>query len=232
MKDHLRDYFPDRFEDSGVASLGRKALGLLDNLRNMRIQHTCEKKVLRVFESSDELRLLTGAMKKFGCNFNILRHVVCEKCNNCHGGFDPDTKQIIVCSNRFMTKDMVMATIMHEMIHMFDYCRAKFDFNNLDHVACSEIRAANLTYCGLRDRLAHGGPGMFDLKKTHQFCVKDVAFQSVKAYSPETSDEETWKIIDRVFPGCYNDLEPFGRRPTSPRDLKQSYRERYYYGYV
>lgn len=63
--------------------------------------------------------------------------------------------------------------------------------------------------------------------------MKDVAFKSVKAYSPETSDEEVWNIVDRVFPACYNDLEPFGRRPLNgPRELKQSYRERFYYGYV
>jgi len=63
--------------------------------------------------------------------------------------------------------------------------------------------------------------------------VQDVAFQSVKAYSPETEDSKIWQIIDKVFPGCYNDLEPFGRRPINDvRAIKQSYRERYYYGYA
>lgn len=233
MKDHMRKYFPERFEDSDIAKLSNKIFALIDDLGDIRNKMRCERKVSKVFEQSDELRLLAGAMKKYGCNFNLLRHAVCEKCNNCHGGFDPDTNQIVICHNSHLTDNRVMATIMHEMVHMFDYCRVKFDFDNLDHVACSEIRAANLTYCSITDRIAHGGPGVFDFKKTHQYCVKDVAFRSIKAYSPETPDEELWKIVYRVFPQCYNDLEPFGRRPTSGiKDLKHSYRERYYYGYI
>lgn len=82
------------------------------------------------------------------------------------------------------------------------------------------------------DRMFFGGPLLNNIKKSHRECVQDVAFRSVKAYSPETEDSKIWKIIDRVFPGCYNDLEPFGRRyHKGSDDLKQSYRERYYYGY-
>lgn len=95
--------------------------------------------VADVFERSDEVKLLAGAMKKYGCNFTLLRHAVCEKCVGCHGGFDPDTNQIVFCENTHLTKSKIMSTMMHEMIHMFDYCRAKFDFNNLDHIACSEV---------------------------------------------------------------------------------------------
>lgn len=233
MKDHLKFHFPERFEESELAGSVGKLLGMFDKTYSLKQRSRCERNVSYVFQRSDELRLLAGAMKKYGCDFTLARHVSCERCNKCAGGFDPDTKQIIINQSNSGSADKIMATMMHEMIHMFDYCRAKFDFENLEHVACSEIRAANLTYCSISDRLAHGGPGLFDFKKTHQYCVKDVAFQSIKAYSPETSDEKLWDIIVKVFPNCYNDLEPFGRRPTSGmKDLKQSYRERYLYGYV
>lgn len=231
MKDHLKDYFPDRFENSDISKLSNTINNVLS--RTMTNKLRCESVVSYVFDQSDELRLLAGAMKRYGCNFNLLRHVSCESCNKCHGGFDPELNQIIICSNKSVSKHRVMSTMMHEMVHMFDYCRVNFDYNNIEHVACSEIRAANLTHCSIQDRLAHGGPGMFNLKQTHQYCVKDVAFRSTKAYSPETPDEEIWKVIYKVFPSCYNDLEPFGRRPTNGiGELKQSYRERYHYGYV
>lgn len=233
MKEHMRSYFPARFEDSDARGLANKAFSMMSNAKVLRTNLKCRMRVDEVFEQSDELRLLAGAMKKFGCLFDLERHTSCEPCIGCHGGFDPDTNQIIICNNASLSMDRIMATMMHEMIHMFDYCRMKFDFNNLEHVACSEIRAANLTYCSITDRISHGGPGVFNFKKTHQYCVKDVAFQSTKAYSPETSDETLWNIIDKVFPGCYNDLEPFGRRPTAGiRELKHSYRERYRYGYL
>lgn len=229
----MRQYFPERFEgDNSPLTLANKISSLIDFTQDTRGRMRCEDKVRTVFAQSSELKLLAGAMKKYGCDFNLLRHVSCEKCKNCSGGFDPDTKQIILCYTNTLRSDTVMATMMHEMVHMFDYCRVKFDFSNLEHVACSEIRAANLTYCSISDRIMHGGPGLLDFKKTHQYCVKDVAFQSIKAYSPESSDSQLWSIIDKVFPNCYNDLEPFGRRPTSGiHDLKHSYRERFRYGY-
>lgn len=33
------------------------------------------------------------------------------------------------------------------MIHMFDYCTNDLDFKNVEHLACTEIRAANLAHC-------------------------------------------------------------------------------------
>lgn len=99
----------------------------------------------------------------------------------------------------------------------------------------TQIRASNLSYCTVADRLQVSGPssGWFEFKKAHKYCVKDVAFRSVQAFSPETDSEKIWSIIDKVFPFCYNDLEPFGRRPANgTEDFRQSYRERFYYGYV
>lgn len=42
---------------------------------------------------------------------------------------------------------MVQGILVHEMIHMFDACRHELDFKNVHHLACTEIRAANLTHC-------------------------------------------------------------------------------------
>lgn len=141
MKDHLKSYFPDRFEDSDVYSLSKQIRTLVMGLKEERLRSECELRVDKVFKKSNELKLLAGAMKKFGCNFKLSRHVVCEKCLSCNGGFDPDTNQIVVCHNKNLSDNKVMAVMMHEMIHMFDFCRTKFDFNNLEHVACTEVRS-------------------------------------------------------------------------------------------
>lgn len=36
-------------------------------------------------------------------------------------------------------------TLTHELVHSYDHCRAHVDWNDLKHLACSEIRAANLS---------------------------------------------------------------------------------------
>lgn len=229
----MKKYFLERFEDTDGMNLTRRATVLLGSRSYDYRRRKCEGMVKSTFEKSDELRLLAGAMKKFGCNFSLARHVACEQCDKCMGGYDPDTNQIVICQNANHSPGSVMSTMMHEMIHMFDYCRAQFDFNNLEHVACSEIRAANLTYCSVTDRIQVGAPKMFSFKNTHRYCVKNVAYRSVKAYSPETDDQEIKDIVDKIFPYCYNDLEPFGRRPLNgSSELKHSYRERYHLGYI
>lgn len=96
----------------------------------------------------------------------------------------------------------------------------------------SQIRAANLTSCSVLDRIKCSSPESY-FKGTHEYCVKAGAFKSVKAYSPDTDDDKIAEIIDKVFPGCYNDLEPYGRRPLkNSLGFKQAYRERFHYGYV
>lgn len=146
MKEHLRKYFPERFSpENDATSLTRKALSLVEEVKTNKERASCERKVMSVMQRSNELKLLVGAMKKYGCNFRLSRHVSCELCDGCHGGFDPDTKQIVICQNSGSSERRIMATMMHEMIHMFDYCRAEFDFDNLDHVACSEVSYAKQT---------------------------------------------------------------------------------------
>lgn len=135
MKEHLRKYFPERFDGNDP-----KPLKLPSIFRDIGKDHRkiiCENNIKNLFETSNELKLIRGAMKKHGCNFDINRHVACEICNNCQGGYDPDTNQIIV--NKDIGPNKLLRVIAHEMIHMLDYCRAKFDFDNLEHVACSEV---------------------------------------------------------------------------------------------
>lgn len=231
MKDHLRSYFPERFDDSPADSFWSKVTDQFGTDRLQRQKNYCEQKVEKICEKSNEVKLLIKAMKKYGCNFSLDRHIVCEVCNNCEGGYDPDTNQIVICQGK-KSQNRILSTIVHEMIHMFDVCRAKFDFNNLEHVACTEVRASNLTYCGLEDRMRFGGPLAFQLRESHQYCVKDVALQSLESYSPETDKEKLRQIVEKVFPYCYNDLEPFGRRPMIRSiNLRHSYRERFFMGY-
>lgn len=66
---------------------------------------------------------------------------------------------------------MVQGVLAHEMIHMFDYCRHKMDFKNKEHLACTEIRAANLTHCGFISAMVQGDAHPFKIKAQHQVQV-------------------------------------------------------------
>ena len=47
--------------------------------------------------------------------------------------------QIVVCKNNTQLRPVCCGVLTHEMIHMFDFCRAEVDFTNLEHLACTEV---------------------------------------------------------------------------------------------
>ncbi|CAG2175496.1 unnamed protein product, partial [Oppiella nova] len=110
---------------------------------------------------------------------------------------------------------------------MFDYCRAKFDFNNVEHIACSEIRAANLFHCSMMSSLLLGTTRPWNIAKSHANCVKTKAVASIMSVRKDMTATEAWAIVDKVFDKCYNDLEPVGRRlRANSKDMEWAYRER------
>ena len=47
--------------------------------------------------------------------------------------------QIVVCQNTSKNQSTCCSVIGHELVHMFDFCRAKVDFTNIEHLACTEV---------------------------------------------------------------------------------------------
>ncbi len=48
--------------------------------------------------------------------------------------------QVVICSNRCTTDEKVEEILAHELVHMYDHCTGKVDFEDVRHLACSEIR--------------------------------------------------------------------------------------------
>jgi len=83
----------------------------------------------------------------------------------------------MLCANKLKTQQDVNLTLTHELIHAFDDCRAHVDWTKIDHHACSEIRAANLSGdCKWMQEFMRGNTG---IKKQHQKCTRRRAVLSV-----------------------------------------------------
>lgn len=192
----------------------------------------CEHNVYKCIKESPLVKLMMGALKSSGCSLDIRRHIACEECDpTVSGGYDPILNQIVVCQNIATKKGLVQGVLTHEMIHMFDFCRNKLDFKNVDHLACTEIRAANLTHCSFISAWAQGDASIFDFREAHQICVKNKALQSILAVR-DISKIDAIDAVERVFSKCYNDLEPIGRRiRRNSDDMYKAYAEGPYYGY-
>ncbi|XP_072124358.1 mitochondrial inner membrane protease ATP23 homolog isoform X2 [Mobula birostris] len=168
-------------------------------------------------------KLLMDAMKSSGCTVDTNRHFSCEDCDGTvSGGFDAEISQIVLCQNNIHQQQHMNRVVTHELIHAFDHCRAHVDwFHNIRHLACSEIRAANLSgECTFQNELSRFN---FGLKQHHQKCVRERACRSILAVR-KVSQETAKKAVDDVFDSCFNDHEPFGRIPHNKKDAKYAHR--------
>uniref|UniRef100_A0A6G1RMF8 Mitochondrial inner membrane protease ATP23 n=1 Tax=Hypotaenidia okinawae TaxID=2861861 RepID=A0A6G1RMF8_9GRUI len=184
----------------------------------------CQLMLRMTLETNPYAQLLLEAMKQSGCTVFNDRHFSCENCDgSVSGGFDSATSQIVLCQNNIRQQSHMNRVVTHELIHAFDHCRAHVDwFNNVKHLACSEIRAANLSGdCTLMNEIARF---KFGLKGHHQTCVRERAIRSILAVR-KVSKETAEKAVDEVFDACFNDLEPFGRIPHSKTDAKRAYKD-------
>ncbi|XP_014096794.1 mitochondrial inner membrane protease ATP23 homolog [Bactrocera oleae] len=224
------DLYPERRGETFKPKWSKILLGMegRENIDKVK----CERNVYWCVKNSPLVKLMMGALRSSGCPIDLRRHISCEVCDTTvTGGYDPVMNQIVVCQNMARNEGMVQGVLTHEMIHMFDYCNNELDFRNIDHLACTEIRAANLAHCSFLSAMMQGDASIFDIKKSHQNCVKTKALQSVLAVRNVTKLEAI-EAVERVFPKCYADLEPIGRRirRNSP-DQHRAYMEGPMYGY-
>ncbi|XP_069908634.1 mitochondrial inner membrane protease ATP23 homolog isoform X7 [Oryctolagus cuniculus] len=184
----------------------------------------CQLMLLRTLEKNPYVKLLLDAMKHSGCAVNTDRHFSCEDCHgHVSGGFDASTSQIVLCQNNIRSEAHMSRVVTHELIHAFDHCRAHVHwFSNVRHLACSEVRAANLSGdCSLVNELFRL---RFGLKQHHQTCVRDRAILSILAVR-NISKEVAQKAVAEVFESCFNDLEPFGRIPHNKTYARYAHRD-------
>ncbi|KAL1518090.1 hypothetical protein ABEB36_001767 [Hypothenemus hampei] len=224
------DLYPERRQSRTQKSVADILLGKSSRGELRKID--CERSVYKCIKKSPLVRLMVGALKASGCPIDIRRHISCEDCApNVSGGYDPVLNQVIVCHNTAYKENIVQGVLTHEMIHMFDYCKNNLDFRNIDHLACTEIRAANLAHCSFASAWMNGDTSIFNFKETHQNCVKTKALSSVMAVRNITKLQAI-DAIERVFTRCYNDLEPIGRRiRRNSLDMEKAFEDGVYLGY-
>lgn len=120
--------------------------------------------------------------------------------------------EIYLCQEHVTGQKHVNTILSHELIHAIDMCRAKMDpLHNCMHLACTEIRAENLSgECNMSWEFLRGklngwlGHG--------QECVRRRAIDSVRANPNCTKSAELF--VDAAMERCYKDTFPFERHPN------------------
>ena len=122
--------------------------------------------------------------------------------------------EIFLCQQHLVNEEHAHQSIVHELIHAIDLCRTKMDpINNCIHMACTEIRAENLSgECGAVREMVNGRTSMGTFKGHGAQCVKRRAALSVQA-NPNCKDRAN-EYVDAAFERCFRDTFPFDRHPN------------------
>lgn len=221
-------FYPERLGNAYKPSWYEKLFsttGTTDTVNKV----TCEKNLQKAYQTHPGVQLLLKAMKSVGCEVDLMRHFSCERCDGyVKGGFDASTNQVIVCYNTVNKyNDDVAQSMINSLLESYDYCRANYNSQDLSHLACTKVRAANLTSCSYFETFKNS---FFKIDNSRKECVRQKAALSLQTVR-NVSEEEALKAVDSVFDKCYNDLEPFGRRVFNKDDCERAYKDRKQFGF-
>ncbi|ETB56312.1 hypothetical protein YYC_05744 [Plasmodium yoelii 17X] len=152
-----------------------------------------------------------------------------KKTSNYTGGYNPISNTIWLCANNITNFYKLKYILTHELIHAFDFARANIDMYNCHHIACSEIRAYNMSnQCGYFNS-KHFLPNhdVFNYLKTPSIndtaknkCIYNNTYTSLYQYKPCANN--THKYINDVFEKCIHDYWPFMCAPEQDSKYKPS----------
>jgi len=170
----------------------------------------CEKKIDKALNRNITVKFMREKLKEAGCEVprDFFRATRCDQ--DVSGGFVPG-RGVEVCHNFLSRQGDIDRVLVHELVHAFDYCRAKdMDWTICEHHACSEIRAAVLS--GDCDYSMEVLRGNFRIKGKFRDCVKRRAALSV-ALNPNCKEADSTSYVEKMFTKCFEDTAPFDRIP-------------------
>ncbi len=193
---------PSYSPDSSAASA--KTLAKCDRLRQNAVLY------------SRRVGYMLRSLALYGCEIDPQTFIRCVHCppGSSHVAFFEQSgvgrSSIGVCDS-IVRQDEFDTLLTHELIHSFDFCRADVSVKNLNHHACTEIRAANLSGdCTFKREFRRG---IFAVSDHHNKCVKRRAAMSIMGNPGIKSPAEAEAAVEAVFERCSKDFEPFGGIP-------------------
>ncbi|KAN0008707.1 hypothetical protein ACTFIU_009436 [Dictyostelium citrinum] len=181
--------------------------GSLNKFVRQPSHQLCKENVEKTFKEDPILQFIIKEMMTLGCLPPI---VTCEPCDSLDalGSFTPK-KGVIICDNIPTFPLNIRNTIVHEFIHAYDMCKNKLNPFNCEHLACTEIRAANLSGdCKWQLETMKKNFGVFN----HQAeCAKRRAIGSLQS-NPNCKDVAEM-AVNKAWEKCNKDYYPFSNIP-------------------
>jgi len=197
------------------------------------ICETCPTGLKGFFDADhNEVVICSNASLSDSETATVLAHELVHAFDNCIGLPASKTFKNLGCQN--FNNENTVTTALNNPINMYgkNESNIKIDWSSPLHVACTEVRAFNLTDCNSISsnfaRLIVGGhSAMVDWQDPKRVCVRDKALTSVESVFKDTAEGSTnnlkttgsltklinaSSLVEQVFDHCYSDYRPFQRR--------------------
>jgi len=225
------DLYPERRGGVVSPTAMQRATGY-GNPQHLRT--ACEQNLLKNIQEMPMVKTLLSALQSSGCPVDLTRHLSCEMCQPGQevqhaGGYDPALNQVFICSNNATSRGAVHGALVRNLIHMFDTCVNRYEPNSPRHLACTEVRKANLANCQFLSAMSRQDAS-FGVSGQQAACVRSVAVESL-VKTQFLREEVASRVVDEVFDSCYADMEPIGRRAKNTDDLQKANEEKFLFGY-
>ncbi|EFC49503.1 predicted protein [Naegleria gruberi] len=198
--------FDSDWWDQEINSKPRRASGPVFTSDN--VYHTiekCRKDAVHLLQSDDRVKEIVAGIKsgRYGGTNILDEGLIVEMCHgtqrsdNSYSGLYEPVKRIKICCNRNVGIYELRRTLIHELVHAYDYARGFNRRHGCKFRACTEVRAYMLGgSCDLPIDLAK-------FNGDREACIKHHAFMSVNPYCDDAT-----KVINEVYPQCHKDYSP------------------------
>lgn len=174
-------------------------------------QEMCQSFVSYTLQHNKTAQKMIDSIESLGCKLPK-NFFLCRSCDGADisGGFsipvkgEPYSPQVVICQDKLLNKNQVMSTIIHELVHAYDFCRSNIDVGNCYQRACTEIRASSLSgECSLSSEALRGH---LQLKGGLMACAQRRAQLSLSV--DPVCKERAEDYVKTVLKECYADKSP------------------------
>lgn len=160
--------------------------------------------------------MLLRKIEARGCSL-AAEPVVCENMFEglpVAGAYDAARRVVVMnpaVPDKYLNQSEWTRGITHELIHAYDTCRAVVDPADCRHIACTEVRAANLSGdCDFGVELSRRPLSMTmeGWAGAQQQCVQRRAALSLQIHE-QCVAQDVGATVASVWTPCYADVEPF-----------------------
>ncbi|MES1922115.1 Mitochondrial inner membrane protease ATP23 [Bonamia ostreae] len=195
--------------------LNRRNLAIFDFFSMKEFLDSQTEKLRKEAFESPETKFLLLNLLQNGCKFEKGNLDLQKLPLNVVSKLAINSQNVKISINNLihLKQNDINTALRHELLVLYDYCRAQTDFKDPKHRACSILRATNLSgECSFKNEKRRNYEVGSDKRNG---CIKRRAVKTLMLQN--FGSEESKKLVEEVWVPCFYDTTPYPQRPVNSK---------------